>query len=78
MTNTEIIKKLIGSISPCGQSGVDSERFENLKAMCELVNDLVTEIDNVAYRNKDSREHSVKIMAEYSSNFLKSTLGIES
>lgn len=76
MTNTEIIKKLIGNINPCGKSEVDAERLENLKAMCELVNDLVGEIDNVAYRNKDSYEASVKAMADYSKKFLTDTLGI--
>lgn len=76
MTNTQLIKKVIGSITPIGQSGIDAERLENLKAMCELVNDLVTEIDNVAYRNKDSKEHSVKIMADYAKKFISETLGV--
>jgi hypothetical protein len=75
MTDTEIVKKIIGSIQPSGDSGIDSERFENLKAMCTLVNELVVEIDNVAW-NKDRCEHSMNEMGKYAANFLSKTLGI--
>jgi len=44
--------------------------------LCGLVNELVTEIDNVGYKNKDSYEYSVKQASEYSVNFLTKTLGI--
>lgn len=76
MTHIEIVKKLIGNVHPAGQADRDDERFENLKAMCELANDLITEIDNVAYRNKDSYESSVKRASDYATNFLKNTIGI--
>ena len=76
MTNTEVVKKLVGNVQPYGATHIDDERFENLKAMCELVNDLVTEIDRVAYENKDRHEYSMKQMADYASNFLSNTLGI--
>lgn len=70
MTNTDVIKKLIGRINPIGETNTDNERFENLKAMCELVDNLITDIDNVAYKYKNAREFSVKRAAEYASNFL--------
>ena len=76
MTNTDVVKKLVGNVQPYGATHIDDERFENLKAMCELVNDLVTEIDRVAYENKDRHEYSMKQMANYASNFLSNTLGI--
>jgi hypothetical protein len=60
MNHFEIVSKLIGNIHPAGDASRDDERFKNLKAMCELANQLITEIDNVAYRNKDSHEFSVK------------------
>ncbi len=76
MNYTEIVKKLIGNITPYGATHIDDIRFENLKAMCELVNDLVYEIDSTAsYRNR--QEHSMKEMGEYAKNFLTKTLGIE-
>jgi hypothetical protein len=76
MTNTDVVKKLIGNVQPYGATHIDNERFENLKAMCKLVNELVTEIDTVSYKNKDRHEHSMKQMADYASNFLSNTLGI--
>lgn len=77
MTNTDVIKKLIGDIQPAGSTEVDDVRFENLKAMCKLVNELVYEIDSVAYANKDKHQHSMREMGEYAYNFLSNTLGIK-
>lgn len=77
MTHTDITKKLIGNIHPTGQSGLDKERLENLKEMCELVENLKSEIEDIAYRNKDSYESSVKEIGLYADNFLKNTLGIK-
>jgi|9_EtaG_2_1085328.scaffolds.fasta_scaffold10749_2 hypothetical protein len=76
MTNTDVVKKLVGKIQPEGATHIDTERFENLKAMCELVNDLVTEIDRVAYDNRYRHEYSMKKAGDYASNFLINTLGI--
>ena len=76
MTNTDVVKKLIGKINPIGEKNTDNERFENLKEMCELVNNLIIDIDDVAYQNKDAREFSVKRASEYASNFLTKTVGI--
>jgi hypothetical protein len=76
MTHTEIVKKLIGSIEPIGKSETDTKRLENLKQMCELVENLIIEIDTVATRHENAYEYSVKDIAEYSRNFLENTLGI--
>ena len=76
MIITDVVKKLVGNIQPYGASHIDEERFENLKTMCKLVNELVAEIDSVAYENKDRYEFSMKQMADYASNFLSNTLGI--
>ena len=76
MTNTDVVKKLIGNINPVGETNTDNQRFENLKEMCELVNNLITDIDDMAYRNKCSHEYSVKRASEYASNFLTKTVGI--
>ncbi len=76
MTNTEIINKLIGKIRPIGESTEDKERLENLKTMCELVNDLVSQIDSVGYDFKDSPRYSEKIASQYAFKFLSETLGI--
>lgn len=76
MTHKEIVEKLVGNIQPYGATHIDEKRFENLKVMCELVNDLVYEIDKVA-QAESRQEHSMKEMGKYASNFLSNTLGIE-
>ncbi len=76
MTNLDVVKKLIGSVVPVGVSEIDEEAFENLKAMCELTNQLVTEIDNVAYCFKDDKRASVSKMSNFAQKFLTDTLGI--
>lgn len=75
MTNTYVVKKLIGSIQPSGSSHIDFQRFENLKEMCNLVKELIVEIDYVAH-NKDRQELTMKEMGEYAHNFLTNTIGI--
>ncbi len=76
MSNLEIVNKIIGPIRPVGNSEIDAERYENLKAMCELVNELVTQIDSVSYDFQDRQEASIKKASEYSTNFIDKTLGI--
>jgi hypothetical protein len=73
----EIVMKLVGPINPIGETNADGRRFENLVTMCALVNDLVKEIDEVAYTNKDRSEFSMKRAGEYANKFLSKTLGID-
>ena len=77
MTHREIVLILIGKIEPKGESNEDEKRFENLKTLCTLVNELIIDIDDMAYRNKDSYQHSVKKASDYAQNFLTVTLGIK-
>ena len=76
MTHIEIVKKLIGEISPAGATHIDEVRFKNLKEMCRLAELIILEIDDVSYRNKDRQEHSMKEMGEYAHRFLTKELGI--
>ena len=75
MTNTDVVKKLIGNIQPYGATHIDEERFENLKQMCELVESLVSEIERVA-DNKDRQEYSMKEMGQYAYKFLNELLQV--
>jgi len=70
MTTFEIVKKLIGPINPVGDSSRDEERFENLKHMIELMDQIHSEIDDVAYRNRESKEYSVKRSVDYINVYL--------
>lgn len=74
-TYAAIVKKIVGDIQPAGASRIDEKRFENLKEMCKLVNELVSEIDKVACE-KDRQEHSIKEMGKYAHKFLTKELGI--
>ena len=76
MDYEEIVKRLIGNIHPVGETNIDNERFENLKQMCDLVNKLVTHIDDVAFSNKFTDDFSRKRASDYASNFMTKTLGI--
>lgn len=40
----EVVKKLVGEIDPVGSTHVDDIRFKNLETMCELVEDLISDI----------------------------------
>lgn len=75
-TVEEVVTKLVGRIKPVGESNEDEKRFENLVLMCELVDRLVTKIDEVAYDNKDRYEASMKKAGLYAQNFMTNTLGI--
>ena len=66
----EIVQKLVGSITPAGESHLDTKRLENLKIICGLIEDLVYEVNYVS-RNKDRYESSMKVMGEYADKFLR-------
>lgn len=69
----EIAKKLVGSITPIGESNTDDERFKNLKEMCGLVENLIMDIEDMAFANRDAHEFSVKRAKEYADKFIEST-----
>lgn len=73
----DIVNKLVGRIEPIGDTSVDEERFENLKAYCELINEMVKRVDDVVRNNWGSRLASVKKTNDYISDFLTNTLKIE-
>ena len=70
MELTEIVMKSVGKIRPVGETNQDNINFENLKTLCDLVRNLVSEIDSVAYDFKDSYEFSVKRASDYANDFL--------
>ena len=76
MALDEVVMKLVGKITPIGKSEVDEERLENLKMLCDLVDKLVTKIDEVGYDNKDRYEASMRRAGEFAYNFITKTLGI--
>ena len=68
----EVVLKLIWPIRPIGDSAADDKRYANLINMCELVNDLLSDIYNVHADYKDSYEHGVNRSSDYAKRFLMS------
>lgn len=73
----EIVMKLVGSIDPIGETITDVARLEALKDLCNLVSDLVAEINSVVICNRHSYESSRKIASDYAYKFLADNLGIK-
>lgn len=69
MTNFDVIEKLIGPISPVGETNEDNRRFENLKEMTILIDKLLFDIHIVAMMNERS-EFSIQRAGKYASKFL--------
>lgn len=76
MTNYDVVKKLIGKIRPVGDASIDPQRFENLIAMCQLMDKIYTAIDDVAYDFKNDKQGSVKNACDYANAYLNK-LGIK-
>lgn len=77
MTNYDVVKKLIGEIRPVGNAAIDPQRLENLKAMCELMDEIHSAIDSVAYDFRNNNEGSVKKCCDYANKFLDEKFKIE-
>lgn len=72
----DVVYKLVGPVKPVGETNADNERYRNLKVLCALVEDLVTEIDGVAFTNKDRPEYSMQRAGKFAHDFLNNDLGI--
>ena len=70
MTMYDIVRKLIGDVNPAGDESVDPKRFENLKALTELVTLLLSDIGEVQYYNKDRVEASMKKAGQFANDYL--------
>lgn len=77
MTHLEIIEKLIGKINPIGETNEDDKRFDNLIVMCDLVEELLIQVERVLTINEDAHEFSKKRAAQYVKKFLTNRLGLQ-
>lgn len=66
----EIIKKLIGNINPIGETNVDNERFENLQQLTQLADNLIMDIEDMAFRNRNAHEFSIKRAVTHANDFI--------
>lgn len=65
----EIVMKLIGPISPAGETNADEIRFKNLQVMTGLIDDLLYQVRLVA-EQKDRHEFSIKRSGKHADDFL--------
>lgn len=60
----ELIKKLTGGIRPQGESNKDTEALKNVETFIKVFEMMHTEIDDIAYKYKDSTYASEKRIGE--------------
>lgn len=70
MEIVDVVRKLIGAIEPVGETQTDNKRFENLRAMTALVDELLNDLNDVS-GCKICHEHSKKKAGEFAHGFLK-------
>ena len=64
----EVVNKLIGEITPVGETNEDAKRFENLEQIIILIEKLVWEIEKISeYENRV--EYSMKKIGKRASEF---------
>lgn len=59
-----IVYKVVGNISPVGETNVDNERFENLQEFVELVHALVWDLHAVSHCT-NNHEYSMKRAGQF-------------
>ena len=65
----EIVMKLVGPVMPVGETREDERRLENMKALTELVDRLLFEVDAVS-QNADRVEASMKAVGVHARDFM--------
>lgn len=65
----EIVTKLIGPISPLGDTNQDAIRLRNLTVTCDLAENMISKIRDVA-EYAGSKEHSINKIGSYAKDFL--------
>ena len=66
----ELNKKILGPISPVGETRTDEKRLENLEDTIKLVDLLLADISGCA-GNKSRHEWSMKVAGQKANNFLE-------
>lgn len=72
MTNYDVVKKLIGKINPVGESNEDARRLKNLEDMCELAEQIIYDVNCLAFDFRDSHEASIRKSCEVADTFISS------
>lgn len=69
----EIIDKLVGSINPTGDHGVDEDRIKNLEKYIALSDSLFMNIVHIATSFRERKESSIRTLSDMAFENLKET-----
>lgn len=75
MDVAEVVRKLVGPIEPVGETHTDDKRYENLKAMTQLLDTLIFEVSEVARNNRGGQEYSRNRAGMLAQEFLNELKG---
>jgi hypothetical protein len=67
----EIVRKLVGPVTPVGETQEDARRLENMKVLTELADRLLCDIALTAH-NADRVEASMKAIGVHARKFMAS------
>ena len=66
----DVVRKLVGAIEPVGETTADERRFDNIKELTELVERLLSDINEVAWRYRNNHQYSMKRASRYAQDFI--------
>lgn len=69
-TIIKIIDALNGSVKPVGETNVDNKRFDNLKALEEIINCLLDDVQ-MLIPNRNRHEYSMKRAGDEAVGYLR-------
>ena len=67
----ELINALNGGITPVGETNVDDKKFTNLVNLCDLISELIVDIEYVRSSCKNSHEYSIQRAWKHADKFLR-------
>jgi hypothetical protein len=65
----DVVKAMTGEVCPVGEAHIDNERYNNLKDMIDLTNELMQEIWDIS-RDADRAEFSISRAGKRAKKFL--------
>lgn len=71
VTNFDVVKKLIGNVHPIGETYTDEERFENLRRMTELAEQIIMELEK-ELENENHYADSIQKSGKYIKHWFES------
>ena len=66
----ELVKQMVGPITPYGSTSIDDDRLDNLQEFIQLVDKLLADLEEVA-EFKDNKQISMSVIGRTADNFLR-------